>query len=168
LNAGVTHLAHIGLGSNLDDPRAQVSTAIAEIGALPGTDIVARSSLYSSPPMGPQDQPHYINAALAVATRLSCHALLDALQMLERAHGRARDGVHWGPRTLDLDILLYDDEQVAGPRLHLPHPGLKERDFVVLPLLEIAPTLTLPDGESLASVAARLAPSATAVRLDDA
>jgi 2-amino-4-hydroxy-6-hydroxymethyldihydropteridine diphosphokinase len=164
----VSQLAHIGLGSNLDDPRAQVTTAIAEIGALPGVEIVARSSLYSSPPMGPQDQPHYINAALAVTTRLSSHALLDALQMLERAHGRSRDGVHWGPRTLDLDILLYGDEQADGPRLHLPHPGLKERDFVVLPLLEIAPAMILPDGESLASVAARLADSASAVRIDDA
>ncbi len=164
----MSQLAHIGLGSNLDDPRAQVSTAIAEIGALPGVEIVARSSLYSSPPMGPQDQPHYINAALAVTTRLSSHALLDALQMLERAHGRSRDGVHWGPRTLDLDILLYGNEQADGPRLHLPHPGLKERDFVVLPLLEIAPAMILPDGESLASVAARLADSASAVRIDDA
>lgn len=163
----MSQLAHIGLGSNLDDPRAQVTTAIAEIGALPGVEIVARSSLYSSPPMGPQDQPHYINAALAITTRLSSHALLDALQMLERAHGRLRDGVHWGPRTLDLDILLYGDEQVDGPRLHLPHPGLKERDFVVLPLLEIAPAMILPDGEPLASVAARLAASATAVRIDD-
>lgn len=161
-------LAYIGLGSNLDNPTAHVRTAIAEIDALPGVEIVARSSLYSSPPMGPQDQPHYINAVVAVRTRLGSHALLDALQMLERAHGRLRDGVHWGPRTLDLDILLYGDERADGPRLHLPHPGLKERDFVVLPLYEIAPALVLPDGESLADVATRLAASASAVAIDDA
>lgn len=161
-------LAYIGLGSNLDDPPAHVSTAITEIGALPGVEIVAQSSLYSSPPMGPQDQPHYINAVLAVRTRLGSAALLEALQMLERAHGRSRDGVRWGPRTLDLDILLYGNEHAEGPRLHLPHPGLKERDFVVLPLHEIAPALVLPDGESLARVATRLSASATAVPIDDA
>jgi len=161
-------VAYIGIGSNLDDPPAQVRSAMDAIDRADGLEVIARSSLYSSPPMGPPDQPHYINAAIAVHTNLSSLELLESLQAIEQAHGRTRDGIHWGPRTLDLDLLLHGDEHIDGPRLRLPHPGLRDRDFVILPLFEIAPGLILPDGEPLRQCAQRFATSASAVRLEDA
>lgn len=135
--------AYIGLGSNLDSPKEQVTTAIAEITALEGVDAVKASSLYRSLPMGPQDQPDYINAVVAVDTHLDPHTLLDALQQLEQEHGRERIR-HWGERTLDLDIIVYDDLILTDERLNIPHPGLAERAFVLYPLAEVAPTLIVP------------------------
>ncbi len=148
-------VAYIGLGSNLDDPRRQVSQALAELGSLPGSRLLASSSLYRTPPMGPPGQPDYINAVAQIETALSPHALLDALQAIERAHDRVRS-VRWGPRTLDLDLLLYDQQEIADERLCVPHPGLTERAFVVLPLLEIAPTLRVPGFGALAERGAQL------------
>ncbi len=136
--------AFIGLGSNLEDPYQQVSTALQELATLPATRVSARSSLYSSLPMGPADQPVYINAVARLETQLSAAALLDALQAIEAQHGRVRNGERWGPRTLDLDILLYADEQIETVRLRVPHPGIAERNFVLQPLAEIAPTLEIP------------------------
>lgn len=138
----------IGLGSNLDDPRAQVSTALKELAQLPESSLVTHSSLYRSDPVGPPGQPDYINAVAALDTQLSPETLLDALQAIEQAHQRVRK-IHWGPRTLDLDLLLYGNETIATPRLSVPHPFMTQRNFVLWPLAEIAPELILPDGRSL-------------------
>jgi 2-amino-4-hydroxy-6-hydroxymethyldihydropteridine diphosphokinase len=140
--------AWIGLGSNLEDPLAQVSTALQELKLLPDTTLAARSSLYRSDPVGPPGQPDYINAVAALDTRLEPEALLDALQAIEQMHQRVRK-THWGPRTLDLDLLLYGDQVISTPRLTVPHAYMTERNFVLWPLAELAPELILPDGRPL-------------------
>jgi 2-amino-4-hydroxy-6-hydroxymethyldihydropteridine diphosphokinase len=142
--------AFIGLGSNLDDPARQVRRALSALDELPETRRVAASSLYGSTPMGPADQPDFINAVAKLDTRLSAPSLLAALQKLEHRAGRVRHR-HWGERTLDLDILLFGDQRHATPALHIPHPGLTERAFVLVPLAEIAPSLQLPDGRSISA-----------------
>ena len=147
---------HLGFGSNLDDPVRQVQTALAEIGALPGVALVRCSSLYRTAPLGPAGQPDYVNAVAACDTTLEAHALLDALQAIEAAHGRVR-AERWGARTLDIDILLYGDEVIADDRLTVPHPELAAREFVVLPLFEIAPELVIPGRGPLRALAARFA-----------
>lgn len=144
--------AYIGLGSNLAEPLAQVESAARELAALPGCELLALSPRYRSAPMGPADQPDYINAVAALATQLEPLALLDALQAIEQQHGRQRL-VHWGARTLDLDLLLYGQQQIDHPRLRVPHPGLLERAFVLVPLADIAAQLRLADGQSLATLA---------------
>lgn len=136
-------LAAIGLGSNLDDPVRQVRLALESLAELAHTDLLASSSLYRNPPMGPPDQPDFINAAALLRTRLQPLALLQALQRIERAQGRTRD-VYWGARTLDLDLLLYDQQVIDSALLTVPHPGLHERAFVLHPLAEIAPDLIVP------------------------
>jgi 2-amino-4-hydroxy-6-hydroxymethyldihydropteridine diphosphokinase len=135
--------AFIALGSNLDDPAAQVRAGFAALAALPGTRLVARSSLYRSAPVGYKDQPDFINATACIITTLAPRALLNALLMIEREHGRVRE-FHNAPRTLDLDLLLYDNLQYHEEGLTLPHPRLHERAFVLAPLAEIAPTLSVP------------------------
>jgi len=147
-------LAYIGLGSNLEAPRDQLERAMSALALLPLSECVARSSLYASAPVGPQDQPDFINAVAAIRTRLSPLALLDQLQALEQRHRRVRDR-HWGPRTLDLDLLWYDGLTHRSPRLTLPHPEMPHRRFVLEPLAEIAPTLSV-DGESPLILATRL------------
>ncbi len=137
------NLAWIGLGSNLSRPRSQLERAFEALSSLPGTRLAARSALYASPPMGPPDQPDYLNAVARLETDLEPLALLDALQAIERAQGRVRTR-RWGPRTLDLDLLLYDEKVMETPRLILPHPGIADRDFVLLPLLEVDPELEIP------------------------
>lgn len=150
------HTAYVGLGSNLDTPVAQVTAGFEALSRIPATRLVARSRLYGSAPMGPSDQPDYVNAVAKLDTSLDPHALLDQLQTTESAAGRDRSGKRWGPRTLDLDLLLYDDLHCRDERLTLPHPGVSERAFVLVPLAEIAPALTLPGtGESIAGTAAR-------------
>lgn len=136
--------AYIGLGSNLADPVGQIRQARLAIAHTAGIAELAFSGLYRNPPMGPADQPDYVNAAMAVATTLAPQALLQALQAIENRQGRQRSGERWGPRTLDLDILLYGQEQIQTPDLTVPHPGAAERAFVLLPLLEIAPDLAIP------------------------
>ena len=143
-------LAYIGLGSNLDDPLAQVMRAIDELSALPQTQLVQCSAIYSSKPVGPE-QPDFINAVALLDTHLAPLALLDALQAIEQQHGRQRL-VHWGARTLDLDLLLYGEQVINQPRLNVPHPGLQERAFVLVPLADIAPQLILPGGQPLATL----------------
>lgn len=135
--------AWIGLGSNLDDPRRQVLDAFRELDTLRESRLVSRSSLYMSEPMGPQDQPDFINAVAQIDTGLEPLELLAELQRIEQAHARERLR-HWGPRTLDLDLLLYDDRYIDHPDLKVPHPGLAERSFVLLPLQEIAPRIAIP------------------------
>ena len=148
--------AFIGLGSNLDDPKAQITRALVELSALPGTRVLAHSALYRTPPMGPSEQPDYINAVAKLETHLEPLMLLDALQALERSHHRVRE-FHWGPRTLDLDILIVDQRLLTSERLTLPHPGIAERAFVVIPLYEIAPTLTIPGIGPISRVRERFA-----------
>lgn len=138
-------LVYIGLGANLDQPQQQLEQALHELAQLPSVELIAHSSLYHSKPVGPQDQPDYINAAALLETALEPLVLLDALQQLEQDHGRIRKR-HWGERTLDLDILLIDDLVIDSERLQVPHPHAKQRSFVLTPLLEINPELTFPDG----------------------
>lgn len=146
--------AFIGIGSNLADPLHQVQTAIAELAQLPKSTFLKSSSFYRSKPLGPSDQPDFINAVVSLETELAPLSLLDALQEIELKHGRVRD-LHWGPRTLDLDLLLYDSLELQSEKLVLPHHGLKNRIFVLKPLVEIAPELTLPSGESIIALLAR-------------
>ena len=149
-------LVYIALGSNLASPLTQVNAAIAALGTLPDGRIVAVSGFYRTPPLGPQDQPDYLNAAVALETSLAPEALLDHTQRIELDQGRVRKAERWGPRTLDLDIMLFGDETLATPRLTVPHYDMKNRGFMLWPLFEIAPELRFPDGETLASVLARL------------
>ncbi|MDP3537030.1 MAG: 2-amino-4-hydroxy-6-hydroxymethyldihydropteridine diphosphokinase [Halomonas sp.] len=130
-------LAYIGLGSNLENPVAQVRQALDELGGLPLSSLVAQSSLYATPPLGPQDQPDFINAVAVIKTALSPLAMLDQLQALEQRHRRQRLR-HWGPRTLDLDLLLYGQQTIERPRLRVPHPHMHERAFVLVPLAEVS------------------------------
>ena len=143
--------AYIGLGSNLADPVAQLAAALSALARLPATRLVAQSPFYRSKPVGPQDQPDFVNGAALLETGLEPLALLDQLQAIEQAHGRQRLK-HWGPRTLDLDLLLYGSQTLADERLTLPHPELANRDFVLQPLLDLTPDLALPDGRSIASL----------------
>jgi len=133
----------IGLGSNLSDPVQQVLTAIESLKKIAETSFVRQSSLYASPPMGPQDQPDYINAVVELESDLSAYNLLDQLQAIEQKQGRIRLR-HWGERTLDLDIIVYGEQQIDDDRLHIPHKGLADRSFVLYPLIEIAPALIIP------------------------
>lgn len=147
--------AYIGLGSNLGGPAGQVRAALRDLAAIPQTQLQQVSPLYRSPPLGPPDQPDYINAVAALETALAPEALLDALQALETRHGRVRDGQRWGPRTLDLDLLLYGEQQLATPRLTVPHPGLPQRAFVLYPLADIAPELQVPGSGSVQALLAQ-------------
>ncbi|MEJ1469487.1 MAG: 2-amino-4-hydroxy-6-hydroxymethyldihydropteridine diphosphokinase [Candidatus Sedimenticola sp. (ex Thyasira tokunagai)] len=135
--------AYVGLGSNLEDPEAQVNSALNELSAIPLSRCVAHSSLYISSPLGPADQPDYINAVAALETALEPYPLLRALQAIEQRHKRKREK-RWGPRTLDLDLLLYGGLILNDTDLKIPHPGIAIRPFVLYPLLEIAPSLELP------------------------
>ncbi|MBE0468674.1 MAG: 2-amino-4-hydroxy-6-hydroxymethyldihydropteridine diphosphokinase [Methyloprofundus sp.] len=137
-------IVYIGLGSNLATPEAQIRAARQAINALNAAQETAFSSLYRSPPMGPQDQPDYVNAVMAVETDLSAIELLRCLQKIELDHGRVRKNERWGARTLDLDILLYGQQVINLPDLIVPHYGLAKRAFVLYPLQEIAPSLQLP------------------------
>lgn len=142
---------YVGLGSNLNDPLKQIHSALTALAHLPKTVLITASPLYQSDPMGPQNQPVFINAVAQLQTTLSPFELLDVLHQIEQRQGRQRT-VHWGPRTLDLDILLYGQEQIATSTLVIPHDGLKERVFVLYPLADIAPDLILPDGTSLSAL----------------
>lgn len=149
-------IAYIAIGSNLASPLDQVNAAIAALAAVTQSRLLAQSSFYRTPPLGPQDQPDYLNAAVALETALDPQALLDHTQRIEREQGRVRKAERWGPRTLDLDIMLFGDEVINTPRLTVPHYDMKNRAFMLLPLSEIAPTLRFPDGTPLASVLATL------------
>ena len=145
-------IVYIGLGSNLQDPVSQVSRALSSLSRLASSQWRTASSLYRSAPIGPQDQPDYINAVAEIATSLSPELLLEQLQAIEQQHGRQRDGKRWTARTLDLDILLYGQKIINLNSLIIPHPGLYERAFVLYPLQEIAPGLEIPDRGSLKKI----------------
>jgi len=144
VNRVETRLAYIGIGSNLDDPERQVRAAIDALMHLPGTTFVRASRLYRTAPWGKADQPAFVNAAVAVSTEMAPRELLAALLAIERAHGRERDGERWGPRVIDLDILVFGDASIDEPGLHVPHPHIAERAFVLLPLAELDPGLEIP------------------------
>lgn len=136
--------AWIGLGSNLENPSQQVTDAFAELNNLPSTQLLRRSSLWKTKPFGPQDQPDFINAVAEISTDLTPLELLAALQNIEHLHQRKRER-HWGPRTLDLDLLAYDQVVLNTATLTLPHPGIAERAFVLCPLAELDENLMLPN-----------------------
>jgi 2-amino-4-hydroxy-6-hydroxymethyldihydropteridine diphosphokinase len=136
-------IAYIGIGSNLDDPVSQVKEAIEELETVPDSVLTACSSLYSSKPMGPTDQPDYVNAVAALDTLLSAEDLMQALRKIEDRQGRDRSGDKWGPRIIDLDLLLYGKKKINTDELTVPHPGMHERDFVIIPLAEIAGNLNI-------------------------
>ncbi len=136
--------AYVGIGSNLDSPRDQIERAVAALAAIEDTVLVRTSPLYCSAPLDGSDQPDYINAVSALLTRLDAESLLKSFQEVERAQGRSRDGEKWGPRTLDLDLLVYSGASIDKKHLKVPHPGIRERNFVLLPLLDIAPHLRIP------------------------
>jgi len=140
---GQVKTVFIGLGSNLEKPLVQIKQALLALSQLPQTHLLRDSGYYSSKPMGPQDQPDYINAVAWLETSLESVDLLDHLQAIEQQQGRVRKQ-HWGARTIDLDILLYGDEIINLPRLTVPHPGICERDFVYLPLLKLVPGIRVP------------------------
>jgi 2-amino-4-hydroxy-6-hydroxymethyldihydropteridine diphosphokinase len=147
---------YIGLGSNLSNPAEQVKQAIIDVAKIPHSTIAATSSIYLSRPMGPQDQDDYINAVLALETELVPLDLLDALQAIENKAGRVRKENRWGARILDLDILLFGDNVINNDRLTVPHYGMKEREFVLVPLAEIASHHILPCKNLVATLAAEI------------
>jgi len=138
-----THIAHIGLGANLADPEKQVRAALDELAAAPGIVLERKSSLYRTAPIGYDNQPDFINAVARVRTTLEPQALLDALLDIERTHGRVREFLN-APRTLDLDVLLYEDRVINTDTLNVPHPRAHLRAFVLLPLLEVSPDVLIP------------------------
>ncbi|TEW53777.1 2-amino-4-hydroxy-6-hydroxymethyldihydropteridine diphosphokinase [Psychromonas sp. RZ22] len=142
-------ISYIGIGSNQSQPIEQAKQAITALNQIKNTTLVTCSSLYCSAPMGPQDQPDYINAVAKLETTLSALELLDELQAIEQKQGRVRKDNRWGPRTLDLDIILYAEQTINNERLTIPHYGMQQREFVLYPLFEIAPQLQLPNGTFL-------------------
>jgi 2-amino-4-hydroxy-6-hydroxymethyldihydropteridine diphosphokinase len=148
--------AYVGLGSNLDSPAAKVEAALQRLAQLRATRLVARSRLYGSRPFGPVQQPDFVNAAAGLLTQQSSSQLLAALQALEAESGRPTPHERWGPRTLDLDLLVFADERRDDAQLTLPHPGIAARNFVLFPLAEIAPQLEVPGLGRVADLRARV------------
>jgi 2-amino-4-hydroxy-6-hydroxymethyldihydropteridine diphosphokinase len=149
--------AYVALGSNLADPAEQVTAALGRLPGIPGTRLIARSRLWASRPLGPQDQPDFINAVAGLLTQLDARELLGELQALERAMGRTGPLVRWGPRSIDLDLLAMGSDELSEPALCLPHPGVHERDFVLYPLAELAPELWIPGRGRVEALARRVA-----------
>jgi 2-amino-4-hydroxy-6-hydroxymethyldihydropteridine diphosphokinase len=150
-------LVYIGIGSNLSDPERQIRQAIVNINDIYQSNIDKISSLYFSRPMGPQNQPDYMNAVLMLTTQLSPLALLDQLQKIENKAGRVRKENRWGARILDLDILLFGNESINSERLTIPHYGMKTREFVLIPLAEISPDLVLFENDIVSILANNIA-----------
>jgi 2-amino-4-hydroxy-6-hydroxymethyldihydropteridine diphosphokinase len=152
MNDGRRATAYVGLGSNQDDPRSQIERAVEHLDRLPDTRIVARSSLYRSAPFGPVPQADFLNAVAALETAQEPRQLLVLLKDIERRQGR-RPTLRWGPRVIDLDLLVYGDLVIDEPGLFVPHPGIAERNFVLLPLREVAPDLHIPGLGRVADIA---------------
>src|SRR3954471_8904848 len=148
--------AYVAIGSNLDDPAQQVISAFIALAAIERTRVIARSRLYRSAPMGPQDQPEFVNAAAGLLTQLSARELFQEFKSLERQLGREVPVVRWGPRRIDLDLLVYGAERIDETDLTVPHPGVPVRNFVLYPLKDIAPELNVPGHGSVAQLAARV------------
>ena len=148
--------AYVGLGANLGDRSAMLRAALEQLAAEPGVSLVAVSSVRETDPVGPVDQPWFLNAAAALDTELSPRELLDRLLGIERRLGRTREGPRFGPRTIDLDLLLYGEERLEEPGLELPHPRLHERLFALEPLFELDPSLVVPGHGALSEIIAGL------------
>ncbi|MCX8957787.1 2-amino-4-hydroxy-6-hydroxymethyldihydropteridine diphosphokinase [Erwinia psidii] len=146
----------LAVGSNLAAPLLQVQAALDALAKLPQTRLVATSSFWRTPPYGPADQPDYLNAAVALDSELTPEALLNHTQRIELEQGRVRKDHRWGPRTLDLDIMLFGNQTLNTPRLIVPHYDIHNRAFMLVPLLEIAPDITFPDGRRASDMLARL------------
>lgn len=146
--------AFIGLGSNLQDPAQQLQSALKALASTEGITQVTASPFYRSVAIGPGEQPDYVNAVAALNTKLTPIALLEALQAIEQSHGRVRGALRWTARTLDLDLLLFDDVVIESERLTVPHPQMANRNFVLRPLWDLAPDLILPDGRAIATLLA--------------
>jgi len=146
-------LAHIGIGSNLDDPRRQVINAIEMLDGLPGCHVLRQSSMYQSAPFGHVEQPDFINAVAVLETAVPADILLACLKEIERDRGRDPAAERWGPRIIDLDLLAYGDQVIDLPELQVPHPGIMERNFVLLPLREATPDLVIPGLGRVADIA---------------
>ncbi|MGK0441663.1 MAG: 2-amino-4-hydroxy-6-hydroxymethyldihydropteridine diphosphokinase [Pseudohongiellaceae bacterium] len=144
-------VCYIGLGSNLQNPQQQVTEAVQEIAQIPQTTLLNQSHWYQSTAVGPGTQDDYVNGAVKIETQLRALELLYTLQAIEQRHRRIRIE-HWGPRTLDLDLLAYGDELIDHPRLSVPHPRIAERNFVIYPLYDLAPNLKLANQLSLAAL----------------
>ena len=149
-------LAYNAIGSKMAAPLGQVNAAVNAVAEIPDSRVISVSSFDRPPPLGPQDQPDYLNAAVALETSLAPEALLDHTQRIELQQGRTRKAERWGPRTLDLDIMLFGEEVLNTPRLTVPHYDMKNRGFMLWPLFEIAPELRFPDGLALRDVLATL------------
>ena len=149
-------LAYIAIGSNLASPLEQVNAAVQALGEIPQSQIIAVSSFYRTPPLGPQDQPDYLNAAVVLDTALDAETLLGNTQRIELQQGRVRKAERWGPRTLDLDLMLFGNEIINTERLTVPHYDMKNRGFMLWPLFEVAPDLTFPDGIPLRDILDKL------------
>lgn len=171
--------AYIGLGSNLDQPLMQIKDALVRMQQMAAIDVMACSSFYRSAPIGPENQPDFVNAVALLHTTLTPLGLLHCCQSIEHSQGRIRQGPRWGPRTLDLDILLYRDLtasdamastwlRVDSDMLTLPHPQLENRAFVVMPLLEIAPQIEVRAGEKLETILSQLGDQRLEKLTDDA
>jgi 2-amino-4-hydroxy-6-hydroxymethyldihydropteridine diphosphokinase len=149
--------AFIGLGSNLDDPARQIEAALAALAALPATRLAAASPRYRTKPVGPQDQPDFVNAAAVLLTRLDATALHHELRALELRLGKREPSVRFGPRRIDLDLLAFGEERIDTPALTVPHPRLHERAFVLYPLADLAPALWIPGRGRVAALRAAVA-----------
>lgn len=147
--------SYIGLGSNLEKPEIQIQSALEALANLPQTCNLRCSHWYSSKAIGPGEQPDYINAVASIDTRLSPMALLKQLQSIENDHGRQRN-IHWGARTLDLDLLLYDNQCIDSAELQVPHPEINNRNFVLYPLNDLSPSLVFPNGQPLSAIISNL------------
>lgn len=158
-------LAYVGLGANLGDPAGNVRRAVRAVARLPGVTRIRSASLYQSSPVGVVDQPEFVNSVVEIETDASALELLRALKALERDLGRV-PGVRWGPRVIDLDLLLFGDAQADDPELTLPHPQMWRRRFVLEPLAELRPDVRAPDGERIDAVLSRLDPTQVVRRLD--
>jgi 2-amino-4-hydroxy-6-hydroxymethyldihydropteridine diphosphokinase len=148
--------AYVGLGANLGDREATLRRAVELLDEVAGIEVVASSELRETDPVGVVDQPSFLNGVVAVETSLSPRELLDSLLRVELLLGRARDGERWGPRTVDLDLLVYGDEVVDEPGLHVPHPRLHERRFALEPLAELDPALVVPGHGAVSALLTRL------------
>jgi 2-amino-4-hydroxy-6-hydroxymethyldihydropteridine diphosphokinase len=157
--------AYIGVGSNLHEPRSQVLQAFAKLAELAGTRVVLTSPIYRSRPFGPVQQPDFANAVVGLLTQLEPLELLSGLQAIESAQGRPKDRERWGPRVIDLDLLIYGQQRRADPDLTIPHPGIVERNFVLYPLADIAPDLHIPGLGRVSELKGRV--SAEGLRRED-
>ena len=150
------HRAYVGLGSNLEDPVRQLETALAALERIPSTRVVGRSSFYGTAPIGKLDQPDFVNAVAVLQTELAPLPLLESLLQIELDQRRVRSEIN-GPRTLDLDLLLYDELRIDEPQLQVPHPRMHERAFVLVPLLEVNPQVSIPGKGAAADWLSRIA-----------